>query len=71
MDLIAKFGLPNERMETPDGTVFQYVECDGGAIIPGYGMLYNTGPSCDKRLFLVKDRVVVRDFRHDKRKAGW
>lgn len=52
-DLVQRYGIPESQMETPEGTLYQYEECEGGMFI---------GESiCRKHLFLVKDDVVIRD----------
>lgn len=64
MDLIHKFGLPNQTMETPEGTIYQFVECNNNSVnLPVYGgggARMNIAGKCTKHLFLLKDDTVVK-----------
>lgn len=65
-DLIRQLGIPAQSMETDQGTLYQYVNCDYDFVtVPLDGPLghmeVNTGASCKKRLFVIKDDKVVSD----------
>lgn len=63
MDLIKHFGVPTQRMSSPEGEVFQYSECDSGsAIVPVGSILVDTGGSCKRRMFILKDHIVTQDL---------
>lgn len=59
-DLINEFGLPAQKMESADTTIFQYSECNGNMTVP-VGDVFINNRSCKRRMFTLKDHVVVND----------
>lgn len=60
MALINHYGLPDQTMKTDAGEIFQYQKCTVvGDTSNDFVVARN---HCRKRLFLVKDEVVVKDM---------
>lgn len=67
MDLIGKFGLPTQTMNSPEGEVYQYDKCNYSSVampLDGpFGRMYvNTGATCKKHLFLMQNDKIVKDM---------
>lgn len=62
-ELVGKFGIPTKQMELPEGTAFEYMECDStGMVAPVGNMLVTSGGSCNRKMFIVKDHKVIKEF---------